>query len=49
MRDLAIVIPCRNESENITNILKKLKNNKIFLVNDASNDEIKKKSPNLKI
>jgi len=43
MRDLAIVIPCRNESENITNILKKLKNNKIFLVNDASNDEIEKK------
>lgn len=43
MKDLAIVIPCRNESKNIIHILKKLKNLKVFLINDASTDEIKKK------
>ena len=42
MRDLAIVIPCRNESKNIIYILKKLENNQVFLINDASTDEIKK-------
>tara|TARA_B100000035_G_C20964654_1_gene538178 strand:+ start:546 stop:1196 length:651 start_codon:yes stop_codon:yes gene_type:complete len=41
MKDLAIVIPCRNESKNITYILKKLEKNRIFLVNDASTDKIK--------
>jgi len=42
MRDLAIVIPCRNESKNIIYILKKLENNQVFLINDASTDQIKK-------
>tara|TARA_B100001996_G_C18668949_1_gene595940 strand:- start:1854 stop:2492 length:639 start_codon:yes stop_codon:yes gene_type:complete len=40
MNDLAIVIPCRNEGKNIINILRKLKKNKIFLINDASSDKI---------
>jgi hypothetical protein len=41
MKDLAIVIPCRNESKNITYILKRLEKKKVFLINDASTDKIK--------
>jgi hypothetical protein len=41
MKDLAIVIPCRNECKNIAPILKRLEKRKIFLVNDASTDKIK--------
>ena len=40
MNDLAIVIPCRNEKNTIISILKKLKKNNIFLINDASTDGI---------
>jgi polyprenyl-phospho-N-acetylgalactosaminyl synthase len=43
MKDLAIIIPCRNEDKNILNILNKLKKNNIFLINDASTDHIEKK------
>ena len=40
MNDLAIVIPCRNEKNTIKSILKKLRKNNIFLINDASTDGI---------
>ena len=43
MNDLAIIIPCRNESKNIIKILKKLNNKNIFIINDSSSDNLKKK------
>ena len=52
MKDLAILIPCRNERKSITHILKKLRENKVFLINDASTDNVKelvKKFKNVKL
>lgn len=48
MNDLAIIIPCRNESKNIIKILKKLNNKNIFIINDSSSDNLKKKIKHFK-
>ena len=38
MKDLVILIPCRNERNTITRIVTFLKNYKIVIINDASSD-----------
>ncbi len=43
MKDLAIIIPCRNEGVSILNILRRLKKNYIILINDASTNNTLKK------
>lgn len=43
MKDLVIIIPCRNEGISILNILRRLKKNNILLINDASSNNTLKK------